>query len=85
MLIGFATGVSFPAFQSLLIAEAPKELRAGVMSANGVTNRTGQAAGPILTGTLYAAGGFDTVFFGASIFLVIMIIFLAISFHKHMN
>lgn len=85
MLIGFATGVSFPAFQSLLIAEAPKKIRAGVMSANGVTNRIGQAAGPILTGTLYAVGGFDTVFFGASIFLVIMIVFLALTFHRHMN
>ena len=85
MVMGFALGVSFPAFQSLLISEAPKELRAGVMSANGVTNRMGQAAGPIIAGTLYATGGFKAVFFGASLFLLAMIIFLTINFRNHIS
>ena len=85
MFMGFALGVSFPAFQSLLISEAPKELRAGVMSANGVTNRMGQAAGPIIAGTLYATGGFKAVFFGASLFLLAMIIFLTINFRNHIS
>ena len=85
MVMGFALGVSFPAFQSLLISEAPKELRAGVMSANGVTNRMGQAAGPIIAGALYATGGFKAVFFGASLFLLAMIIFLTINFRNHIS
>ena len=85
MFMGFALGVSFPAFQSLLISEAPKELRAGVMSANGVTNRMGQAAGPIIAGALYATGGFKAVFFGASLFLLAMIIFLTINFRNHIS
>ena len=85
MFMGFALGVSFPAFQSLLISEAPKELRAGVMSANGVTNRMGQAAGPIIAGALYATGGFKAVFFGASLFLLGMIIFLTINFRNHIS
>jgi MFS family permease len=85
IFMGFALGVSFPAFQSLLISEAPKELRAGVMSANGVTNRMGQAAGPIIAGALYATGGFKAVFFGASLFLLAMIIFLTINFRNHIS
>ena len=85
MLMGFALGIGFPAFQGLLIAEAPKELRAGVMSANGVTNRFGQAVGPIAAGGLVAIGGFNTVFFGASLFLLIMTIFLTINFRNYIS
>tara|TARA_Y100000739_G_scaffold223861_1_gene227367 strand:+ start:1610 stop:2755 length:1146 start_codon:yes stop_codon:yes gene_type:complete len=85
MLMGFALGIGFPAFQGLLIAEAPKELRAGVMSANGVTNRFGQAVGPIAAGGLFAIGGFNTVFFGASLFLLIMTIFLTINFRNYIS
>jgi MFS family permease len=85
MLMGFALGIGFPAFQGLLIAEAPKELRAGVMSASGVTNRFGQAVGPIAGGGLFAVGGFNTVFFGASLFLLIMTIFLTINFRNYIS
>ena len=85
MVAGFALGISFPAFQSLLISETPRELRASVMSANGITNRMGQAAGPIIAGAVFTAGGFSSVFYGASLFLLIMVIFLTLSFRKHLN
>jgi len=83
--MGLALGIGFPAFQSLLIAETPQELRAGVMSASGVTNRMGQAAGPIAAGGLFAIGGFEVVFFGASLFLLIMIIFLIVNFRNYIS
>ena len=85
MVMGLALGIGFPAFQSLLIAETPQELRAGVMSASGVTNRMGQAAGPIAAGGLFAIGGFEVVFFGASLFLLIMIIFLIVNFRNYIS
>jgi MFS family permease len=85
MIMGLALGIGFPAFQSLLIAETPQELRAGVMSASGVTNRMGQAAGPIAAGGLFAIGGFEVVFFGASLFLLIMIIFLIVNFRNYIS
>ena len=85
MIMGLALGIGFPAFQSLLIAETPQELRAGVMSASGVTNRMGQAAGPIAAGGLFAIGGFEVVFFGASLFLIIMIIFLIVNFRNYIS
>ena len=85
MVMGLALGIGFPAFQSLLIAETPQELRAGVMSASGVTNRMGQAAGPIAFGGLFAIGGFEVVFFGASLFLLIMIIFLIVNFRNYIS
>lgn len=85
LLIGISTGIGFPAFQSLLVGEAPKEVRAGVMSANGVANRTGQAAGPVLAGILYGLGGTDTVFFGGALFVAAMAIFLCFRFLKHLR
>jgi MFS family permease len=85
LLIGAAAGVGFPAFQSLLVGEAPKELRAGIMSANGVTNRIGQAAGPIIASALYGVGGFDAVFFGGALFLIVMALFLGLGFRKHLR
>jgi predicted MFS family arabinose efflux permease len=55
------------------------------MSANGITNRMGQAAGPIIAGAVFTAGGFNSVFYGASLFLLIMVIFLTLSFRKHLD
>jgi ACDE family multidrug resistance protein len=71
-LIGVATGVGFPAFQTLLVNEAPDTMRAAVTAANGMTNRFGQTVGPLLGGAVYALGGLDVVFFGASVFLLAM-------------
>jgi ACDE family multidrug resistance protein len=85
LLIGAASGIGFPAFQSLLVGEAPKQLMAGIMSANGVTNRIGQALGPIIASALYGVGGFNAVFFGGALFLMIMIIFLSQGFRKHLR
>ncbi|MEE3000122.1 MAG: MFS transporter [Pseudomonadota bacterium] len=85
LFIGFAMGIGFPAFQSLLIAEAPREIRAGIMSANGMTNRLGQAGGPLLGGLLYTLGGFNAVFYGAALFLIIMMIFLSCTFRKYVS
>ncbi len=85
LLIGAAAGIGFPAFQSLLVGEAPKELRAGVMSANGVTNRIGQAAGPLIASALFGVGGFKAVFFGGALFLIVMALFLGLGFRKHLR
>ena len=85
LLIGIGAGIGFPAFQSLLVGEAPKELRAGVMSANGVTNRIGQASGPVIASALDGVGGYDAVFFGGAIFLAAMTLFLGLGFRKHLR
>lgn len=85
LLIGAGSGVGFPAFQSLLVGEAPKELRAGVMSANGMTNRIGQAAGPVIAAALFGVGGFEMVFFGGAIFLIVMAVFLGLNFRRHLR
>jgi MFS family permease len=79
LLMGLGIGIGLPAFQKLLIDEASTQLRATVMSANGVTNRLGQASGPILGGFLYEFGDFETVFFGSSAFLILMILFLSLN------
>ena len=79
LLMGLGIGIGLPAFQKLLIDETTAKLRAAIMSANGVTNRIGQASGPILGGFLYEFGDFQTVFFGSSAFLILMILFLSLN------
>jgi MFS family permease len=79
LLMGLGIGIGLPAFQKLLIDETTAKLRAAIMSANGVTNRIGQASGPILGGFLYEFGDFETVFFGSSAFLILMILFLSLN------
>jgi MFS family permease len=78
-LIGVATGIGFPAFQTLLVNEAPDTMRAAVTAANGMTNRFGQTVGPLLGGAVFAVGGLDAVFFSATVFLLAMaVVYVAI-------
>lgn len=80
VLAGVSTGLGFPAFQSLLVREAPADVRAGVMAANSVIGRLGQTLGPIMAGTLFAAGGADMLFYGGALFVAVMsvLLFLAL-------
>ena len=82
MVIGLGSGVAFPAFQTLLVNEAPKNMLAAVTVANGMTNRFGQTTGPLLAGGLFAAGGINAVFFGAAAFLSAMAIFYIYLFRR---
>lgn len=75
VLSGFAGGVGFPAFQSLLLGGVPQEGVASIMSTNSVVNRFGQTVGPVLGGVLVAAGGLNDVFWGGTILIVVMMIF----------
>ncbi|MBO21750.1 MAG: hypothetical protein CMM26_05150, partial [Rhodospirillaceae bacterium] len=79
LAIGLSTGLGFPAFQTLLIQESSDHARAAVISTNGVMNRIGQVAGPVLGGVLFGLGAFEAVYFGAALFLLVMAIFLTIS------
>jgi MFS family permease len=80
LLFGLSNGISFPAYQSLLIADVPSEMRGAVMSANGVTNRIGQTLGPLIAGGVYFLAGMDAVFLAGSAFLVAMAVFLGLAF-----
>jgi MFS family permease len=82
VVIGLGSGVAFPAFQTLLVNEAPKNMLAAVTVANGMTNRFGQTTGPLLAGGLFAAGGINAVFFGAAAFLSAMAIFYIYLFRR---
>ena len=77
-MVGLASGIGFPAFQSILIGEAPAELRAAVMSANGMTNRIGQTIGPLIAGFIFAVSGIDAVFYCAAVYLAAMAIFFMV-------
>lgn len=66
VLIGIATGIGFPASQSMLVSAAPEHLRAAFTSANGVMTRIGQTAGPLLSGVAFVVASYQGVFyFGA--------------------
>ena len=82
ILAGAATGVGFPAFQSLLVREAPPDVRAGVMAANSVIGRVGQTMGPIFAGLLFTLGGANTLFFAGALFIVAMWIFLFLALRR---
>lgn len=82
LLWGIGSGIGFPAFQTLLVNEAPEGMLATVTAANGMTNRFGQTTGPLLAGGLLAIGGIDMVYFGGVAFLAVMIVFYAIIFRR---
>jgi ACDE family multidrug resistance protein len=82
VIIGLGSGAAFPAFQTLLVNEAPEDMLAAVTVANGMTNRFGQTTGPLLAGALFAAGDINAVFFGAAAFLGAMAIFYFFLFRR---
>ena len=75
VLSGFAGGLGFPPFKSLLLGGVQQEGVASIMSTNSVVNRFGQTVGPVLGGVLVATGGLDDVFWGGTILIVVMMIF----------
>ena len=81
-VIGLASGIAFPAFQSLLVNEAPDNMLAAVSVANGMTNRFGQTIGPLVAGGLFALGGINAVFFGSVAFLLAMAAFYGVLFRR---
>lgn len=83
-IFGVATGTGFPAFQTLLVNEAPDNMLAAVTAANGMTNRFGQTVGPLLGGLMFALGGLHMVFFGAVAFLAVMAVFYLAIFRGRM-
>lgn len=76
VLAGITVGTGFPAFQSLVVREAPQGILAGVMAANSVVGRTGQTLGPILAGLLIGFGGSTALFMGGAIFVACMLAIL---------
>lgn len=58
------------------------DMRGAAMSANGVTNRTGQALGPIIAGAFFVVGGMEAVFFSGAVFLLVMAVFLWLSLRR---
>lgn len=82
VLLGVGNGIGFPAFQSLLVNEAPEGMLAAVTTANGMTNRFGQTAGPLLGGGVLALGGIDAVFYAAVGFLFAMTMFYVLLFRR---
>ena len=55
---------------------------AAVTTANGMTNRFGQTAGPLLGGGVLALGGIDAVFYAAVGFLFAMTMFYVLLFRR---
>ena len=82
IVIGLGSGIAFPAFQTLLVNEAPENMLAAVTVANGMTNRFGQTTGPLLAGAAFAIGDINAVFFSAAAFLVLMAIFYIFLFRR---
>lgn len=82
VLLGIGSGLGFPAFQSLLINEAPEGMLATVTAANGMTNRLGQTTGPLMAAGLLLLGGIDLVYFGSAILLVVMVVFYLVIFRR---
>ncbi|MDP6175597.1 MAG: MFS transporter, partial [Rhodospirillales bacterium] len=82
ILAGGATGVGFPAFQSLLVRAAPADVRAGVMAANSVMGRIGQTAGPVLAGPLFVLGGANLLFIVGALFIVVMWVLLHLALRR---
>lgn len=81
-LFGLSSGVGFPAYQSLLVGAVSAEMRGAAMSANGVTNRLGQALGPIIASAFFVAGGMQAVFFSGALFLLAMALFLGLALRR---
>jgi MFS family permease len=73
MIFGVGLGMNFPSIQTLLAELAPREALAAIISINGTFFGLGQTLGPLLTGTTFAWGGMDAVFFGSSLFAIVIL------------
>ncbi|NQV57049.1 MAG: MFS transporter [Rhodospirillales bacterium] len=76
VLAGINTGMAFPSFQSVLVAEAPTGSLAGIMAANSMTARLGQTIGPLLAGLGFTLGGLNLIFYSAAGIMFFMVFYL---------
>ncbi|MBT3552874.1 MAG: MFS transporter [Rhodospirillaceae bacterium] len=83
ILSGITTGMAFPAFQSILVRQAPEGSLAGVMAANSVAARLGQTIGPLLAGLGFTVIGLDLVFVAAAVIVFAALIFLAFALRRY--
>ena len=79
VLFGTASGLNIPNVQAMLVGLAPLEYRASFMAFNSMILRTGQTAGPLLTGIFFTLWGINGAFFagaGCALFMVAALMLL---------
>jgi len=73
LVFGFANGITIPSILAILSRIAPPDLRAMIMSVNGMLLRLGQTMGPILAGVVYAMFGIEAVFWSSAVIAICML------------
>lgn len=72
LIFGLGQGLFLPTAQTMLVGFAPMKERAAFMSINSMVLRIGQTTGPLVMGVGFALGGLSYVYYGGSIFAVVM-------------
>jgi MFS family permease len=74
LLFGTAIGINMPVIQIMLAELAPVNVRAAIMSINGMVLRLGQTLGPVVIGSVFDAFGFVWAFYAGAFVAVVMLI-----------
>lgn len=79
LLYGVGQGLNIPTIQALLLQTAPPELRASIMSVNGMLLRLGQSIAPVTFSAVAASFGIDWGFY-AGIAIAVLLAALVVIF-----
>jgi len=82
LFFGVAIGINIPVIQVMLAELAPVEVRAAVMSINGMVLRLGQTIGPVLIGYAFTLFGFTAAFYAGGAVALIMILITLFVIHS---
>lgn len=74
LFFGAAIGINMPVIQIMLAELAPVNVRAAIMSINGMVLRLGQTLGPVVIGAVFDVFGFAWAFYAGAMVAVVMLI-----------
>ena len=82
LFFGAAIGINMPVIQIMLAELAPVNVRAAIMSINGMVLRLGQTLGPVVIGAVFDAFGFAWAFYAGAFVAVMMLLCTIIMIRK---